>query len=509
MSFLQLPKQFLRDRALGSPVIEANKNLVLAELEGPGCIQHIFMAIRPIPLFNRQIILQIYWDEETNPSIECPLGDFFGLCHGLPYYEINSRYLSVKGQSGLNSYFPMPFAKSARIEVKAGPIKPVSLFFEIDWYRYSREELKESQRFHVKWRREFPTEAYGQEYLILDAIGEGRLMGFVYGVHLYDDRNRWSHGGAENIYIDGESEPVFIRGAGGEDTFGASYGGALHTPDSHLYTGMPYYVHEDVGQTRPAQRVAAYRFYEEDAIPFQHSLQFRFGCMANDICSTAYWYQNEPHHEFFKMPPWNKTLPGTELRRGECDISRASSGEWWLCGPFENKDNQGMKDSLPPEQEFASEATYDGRFKEGSLWLENLEQGKKHYAHWIRRQAVSGFIDFNHVFFPQTRGCSTCWPAVAYALTWLKVERASEVYLNIAWDDELSLWVNDDQVVDRKLHKFFRKSKFPVKFHAGRNRILLKLSNSKGTTWGAWCYAFWADTSDATKLKPSITTSEL
>ncbi len=135
MSFLELPKEFLIDRVIDSPSIGSGKTHVLAELEGPGCIRHIWMATRPRPMLNRQIILRIYWDGEEVPSVEAPLGDFFGLCHGIPFYEINSRYLSVQGQSGLNCYFAMPFAKSARIEVESYAEK-APLYHHIDWHRY-------------------------------------------------------------------------------------------------------------------------------------------------------------------------------------------------------------------------------------------------------------------------------------------------------------------------------------------------------------------------------------
>ena len=115
-----------------------------------------------------------------------------------------------------------------------------------------------------------PTQRYGEDYLMLDADGPGQLLGFVYGVRLLDDTDRWSHGGAENIYIDGHGEhPVFLRGIGGEDTFGSGYGGALHPPETHHYAAMPYYLHEDVGEARPAQRLVGYRFFEKDTLPFR------------------------------------------------------------------------------------------------------------------------------------------------------------------------------------------------------------------------------------------------
>ena len=506
MSFLQLPKDFIPDRVLDSPDLEANKKYVLAELGGPGCIRRIWMAVRPFPVVNRQIVIRIYWDDEPEPSVEAPLGDLFGLCHGIPFYEINSLYLSVKGQSALNCYFPMPFAKSARIEAEAGPLdEPLGLFYHIDWHRYQEGDLKEDLRFHAKWRREYPTQAFREEYTVMNAVGRGRLLGFVYGVRLYDDAARWSHGGAENIYIDGEGEPAFLRGSGGEDTFGTSYGGALHTPETHLDAGTPYYYHEDTGAARPSQRLAAYRFFEKDAIPFKSSIDFRFGCVANDICSTAYWYQTEPHHEFFRIPPWDKFLPATELKRGEYDIVDESGGEWWLCGPFENAREEGMNKALPPESEFKIDAAYDGGFKGESPWL-YPESGfvDQHIARWVRRRELDGFIDFNHVFRPWHRGVSPCWPGLAYALTWLEIDRDGEAVLSLGWDDELRLRVNDGEETNLGNHTSFRRGEIKVRLKEGKNKILLKLSNTKGSTWGAWCYAFRATLTDGTILKPKV-----
>ena len=506
MSFLQLPTEFLPDRVIDNPMVEANKRYLIAELEGPGCIRHIWMTVRPIPLLNRKIVIRIYWDGESEPSVEAPIGDFFGICHGVPFYEINSLYLSVKGQSGYNCYFPMPFAKSARIEAEVGPIdKPVSFFYHIDWQRYPNDTLEEDLRFHAKWRREYPTQAFREEYTVMNAVGRGRLLGFVYGVRLYDDAARWSHGGAENIYVDGEGEPYFLRGSGGEDTFGTSYGGALHTPETHLHAGMPYYYHEDIGKARPAQRVGTYRFFEEDAVPFKSSIHFRFGCVANDICSTAYWYQTEPHREFFKFPSWDKVLPGTPLKRGEGDIEVKSGGEWWLCGPFEDADGEGMSKALAPESEFKPEATYDGGFKEGSPWL-YPDSGYKdqHIARWVKRRQINGFIDFNHVFRPWHPSVSICWPALSYALTWIEVDRDEEVTLWITWDDDLRLRINDGEEMKLGNNSSFRQKQVKVKLTKGKNKLLLKLSNTKGSTWGTWCYAFRSSLPDGSLLKPTV-----
>ena len=213
----------------------------------------------------------------------------------------------------------------------------------------------------------------------------------------------------------------YIRGSGGEDTFGTSFGGALHRPETHLYQGIPYYVHEDVvAGARPAQRLGAYRFFEHDAIPFERSIHFRFGCMANDICSTAYWYQTQPHRPFVRMPEWPELKPATELRRGSIDLLDAdgasgsetvqaseADGEWWLCGPFENEEGQAMARRLPPE-DGASPGTPTRGTTAGSarVAVAYAASGRKdqHQARWVKRRSVYGFVDFSHAFRPWTRG---------------------------------------------------------------------------------------------------------
>jgi hypothetical protein len=526
-SWLDLPDRFTPDRALGNFRADPGQRYVLADLDGPGCIRHLWMTTRALPMVNRSMILRIYWDGEEHPSVEAPLGDFFGMCHGLGYYPLNTPYLSAQDQSGYNAYFPMPFARSARIELEvdpAGPPRP--FYYHVDWHRYRQGSFREDLRFHAAWRRECPTQAYGEEYLVLDAVGRGRLLGFVYGVRLLDDADRWSHGGAENLYVDGEAtgvngvEPAFIRGSGGEDTFGTSYGGALHKPETHLYAGIPFYYHEDVGQARPAQRLAAYRFFEHDAITFERSLHFRFGCVANDICSTAYWYQTNPHRPFLRLPEWEKLHPGTELRRGAADLleaagatgpdavrSSADDGEWWLCGPFENEHGQAMQRVLPPEEGAlpSRDARYDGGFGESSPWR-NPRSGKpeQHVARWVRRRSLYSFVDFAHVFRPWTRGVSVTWPAAACAQTQLWVEEATTALLHLAWDDQLVVRLNDDPPLDLPHQSAFRRQAIPITLRRGRNDLLLKLSNTKGFTWGAWCFTCRAVLPNGQVIVPQI-----
>ncbi len=509
---LQLPKVFKPRRILATIPEVRGDRIELATLRGPGCIRRIWMGSRQ----NRQGILRIYWDGEEEPSVESPIGDFFGLCHGVVMYPISSLYLVTSDQDTYTSYFPMPFASEARIEVEVSP-KGMDLFWHIEWHEYPEGTLEEPLRFHAQWRREYPCEAFGEDYLVLDAAGEGRLLGFTYGVRVRDDAARWSHGGADNIYIDGEQDPAFLRGSGGEDTFGVGSGGVLHEPDTSLYQGMPYYVHEDLGPARAYHSLAAYRFFETDAVPFSEHLHFRFGSVGNDICSTAYWYQTEPHRPFFRMPPWDQiepvsisglTLrtgePELELRRGTYDLPLETTGSWWLCGPFEDASGQAMSVALEAEKVFDPGATWDGGFEADSPWRQpsTIKPGQ-HIARWVRRDAIDGFIDFGHVFRPDNKDVAPTWPAAACALAWLESPADTEAVLQLAWDDDLIVKLNDGTVLPRTHHRYFDTRQVTVTLKRGRNRIALKLNNHRSLSWGAWCFAFAARLPDGTILRPS------
>jgi hypothetical protein len=384
----------------------------------------------------------------------------------------------------------------------------------VDWHRYPGTEFKERRRFCARWRREFPARRYGDDFLMLDADGPGQFIGFVYGIRLLDDTDRWSHGGADNIYLDGEGQqPAFLRGIGGEDVFGASYGGALHPPETHLYAAMPYYVHEDVGQARPAHRLVGYRFFDPDPIPFQESIHARFGSMSNDICATTYWYSEKPVRPFFRLPPWDRLafLPrhfserdaSRELPQGTSDLPLPASGEWWLCGPFGNAGDRSMNQELPAETLLQPDQVMDGMHEDRSPWLNSASrEAGRDKARWLKRPAVHGFIDFNHLFRPIDRGAAPTHPGVAVARCILLSPHETTCQLQLAWDDRLILRVNDRPPVDLGHHAAFRKRTVDVPLRAGPNTLVIKLSNTRGTNHGGWAFALLARTSDGTRLLP-------
>ncbi len=515
---LQLPEYAVPDRVSKNVQPQPNETRVAAELDGPGCIRHILVVPGGHPnsaktppdrhAKNRKMVMRIFFDDEPVPHVEAPVGDFFGVMHGQDWYPIDNHFLSIKAWNGYNCYFPMPFARSARIELESSG-EENSAIIEVDWERYPEQELTERSRFCARWRREMPTQRYGRDFLMLDASVPGWLLGFVYGVRLLDDADRWSHGGADNIYIDGEGRhPAYLRGIGGEDTFGEGYGGALHPPETHHYAAMPYYHHEDVGQARVAHRVVGYRFFEPDAINFRESIHMRFGCMANDICSTVYWYQEEPVRPFFRMPDWPQLLPGVELRHGECDVPLPESGAWWLCGPFGNPDGAAMGQTLEAETEFDQGQTFDGGHEPDSAWLtEGSKELGRDVARWRWERAEHGFVDLNHLFRPFAWGVGKTHPGVGIARCQLEVLEDTAATLRLSWDDHLVVRVNGERF-DLGNHHAFRTQPMEVQLQQGINTVVLKLSNTLGSNHGGWAFAFSATAENGDRLLPIAGTRE-
>ena len=505
---LNLPEKHVLRRATYQEVVKSG---VILNLDGPGCIKRLWtVPTRESRRWEtRRVFLKIYFDDEEKPSVCAPIGDFFGVMHGKPQYPINTPYICVQEQASFTSYFEMPFAKCARIEVDSDVETLVA--FIADWEKYEEGSLQETRRFHAQWRRENPTESYGREYMILDAKGKGQLMGFFYGVRLNDNEDRWSHGGSENIYVDGEGEtPSYIRGIGGEDTFGVGFGGVLHNPDTRLYQGMPCYFHEDVNEARTAHRVVGYRFFEHDKIEYNHSIQVRFGCMKNDICSTVYWYTDSKDEHFCDLPDHEHILPKTELPYGSIDHLKCGTGMWKLYGPYFNRDNRAMNVILPPETSddcVLGEAA-DGMHDEDSRWVSDYSKSANlHHPKMVEYESFHNFVDFRHVFRPHKSRQVSPSPTeegVAIAVTTLELERDMNVSLQITWDDALVLGVNDERFELGDHKSFFDTETVNVKLKAGANRIMIKQSNIKGQNFGSWTFNFQAKDENGNIIVPKI-----
>ncbi|MCD6506089.1 DUF2961 domain-containing protein [Candidatus Poribacteria bacterium] len=274
----------------------------LAEIDGPGVIQHIWITVDPKAY--RDTILRFYWDDEETPSVEVPLGDFFCNGHGMRY-NVNSLPICVNPSGGFNSYWPMPFKKSAKVTVENQRWEPIGGFFY--QITYSLTQIPENTGyFHAQWRRSM-TRRDRPEHVILDGVrGQGHYVGtFLAWTQLSDG---WWGEGEIKFYIDGDTEHPTICGTGTEDYFGGAwgFGDTFSTP----FLGYPLWQRDP---TRVPKH-GLYRWHIMDPIRFQSDLKVtiqalgwwpngKFQPLTDDIASVGYWYQREPHAPFPEMPP--------------------------------------------------------------------------------------------------------------------------------------------------------------------------------------------------------------
>ncbi|MCD6339573.1 MAG: DUF2961 domain-containing protein [Verrucomicrobia bacterium] len=292
--------------------IKGRSTFTLADIQGPGCIQSIWMT----PTGNwRWSILRFYWDGEKKPSVECPVGDFFA-CGWGKYCQISSLAVCVNPGSAFNCYWPMPFRKSARITLENLDDKPMTLYYQIN---YALAEVpKDAAYFHAQFRRMDPV-PYKQVYTILDGV-KGR--GHYVGTYLAWESHAagWWGEGEIKFYIDGDKKFPTICGTGTEDYFCGSYGFVTRGSDGKErytefttpYSGMPQVIRPD-GLYQSQQRFGLYRWHIPDPIRFRKDLRVtiqalgwrsggRYLPLQDDIASVAYWYQTEPHAKFPPLP---------------------------------------------------------------------------------------------------------------------------------------------------------------------------------------------------------------
>ena len=226
----------------GAPCItpfRAGEIVTLADIDGPGCIRHVWLTTPPgNPGHDRNLIVRCYWDGQAQPSVECPLGDFFGMAHGRRR-PFASALTSMPEGRGLSCYYAMPFRQHARITLEndAGEDVPL-LFYQVDYTQGDHLD-EQTGYFHAQFRRENPT-TLRQDYVVLDGVeGRGRFLGCVIGVRTLDAH--WWGEGEFKFYLDGDTDYPTICGTGAEDYACSAWGlGVHHTP----YHGCPLYVHQ-------------------------------------------------------------------------------------------------------------------------------------------------------------------------------------------------------------------------------------------------------------------------
>ncbi|MGY2133724.1 glycoside hydrolase family 172 protein [Hymenobacter sp. HD11105] len=292
-----------------SVIIKAGQTITVAEINGSGAIQHIWMT--PTGLW-RFAILRMYWDDEKEPSVEVPVGDFFGQGWGQAAM-LNSIPVVVNPGSAFNSYWLMPFRKKCRITMENIDEKEMVLYYQID---YTLTDVpNDAAYFHAQFRRQNPTQ-YKVPYTILDGIkGRGHYVGtyMAWGVN----SNDWWGEGEIKFYMDGDKDFATIVGTGTEDYFLGSYNFENKKTKQYQeyttpYVGLHQVIRPD-GLYQANQRFGMYRWHIPDPIRFQQDLRItiqalgwryngRYLPLQDDVASTAFWYQTEPHAPFPKLP---------------------------------------------------------------------------------------------------------------------------------------------------------------------------------------------------------------
>ncbi len=298
--------------------IAPGETLTLAELDGPGEIRHIWFTIGALDRrFTRSLVLRVFWDDSSVPSVESPIGDFFAAGNGM---RVNVSSLPIEVTSygrAFNSYWRMPFRKKARLTLTNESDKRVSsCYFYIDWLKYDSLPA-DALYFHARYRQEFPVKPFSP-YTIAEIEGRGHYVGTVLSIQ--SSMGSWLGESDDRFYIDGEEMPSMV-GTGMEDYFTDAWNHRLYT---NLRAGLSIY--EPKG---PDQRVTAYRWHIADPVTFTMSLKVEmerrsYAAVTNpetgeevtwdfkyrpDIFSSvAFWYASEPADRFWEFAPVSERL---------------------------------------------------------------------------------------------------------------------------------------------------------------------------------------------------------
>ena len=293
--------------------IEPGKTLALADMEGPGVVQHVWMTIVGSP---RYAVLRIYWDGELTPSVEAPAADFF--CQGWgEYAPVRSAAVCVNPANAFNCYWPMPFRRRCRITLENVDEKAMAVYYAID---YSLTAVPDDQAyFHAQFRRTRHDET--SDFAIVDGIaGRGHYVGtyLAWGVN----NNGWWGEGEVKFYVDDDEAFPTLCSTGLEDYFCGANDfdrSGRYQEFCSPYAGLCQVIRPD-GLYKAQTRFGLYRWHIPDPVRFQKRLKVtvqdlgwrrggRYLPQHSDISATAFWYQTEPHAPFPEFPSADELEP--------------------------------------------------------------------------------------------------------------------------------------------------------------------------------------------------------
>lgn len=489
--WFDFPSEFRPGRAISDPELDPGQSRVVADLQGPGVILHLWASAFPVDL--RNVILEIFWDNDETPSVECPLADFFGIGHGLTSSPFSSALLYNAPDRGYNSYFPMPFGARALIRLRNdGDTRSPEMRMDVDYRTFT--EPVTPMRFHTQWRRVNPALRRAEPLSLIEATGDGFVAGIVYHVRKRDPDDRWTHGGGDLVFLDGDGEPNLIYSAGGENFPGNAWG--LY-PSSGPVSGA-HYVHPVPGimeewpcwQQHEDGRYSFYRWFVHDAIPFKRSVRFAFNTMANEISATGYWYQTLPHRPLIPPPP-----PEARTFKSKCPgedspppLSTGDEIPVTVLGPF--RDDAPGEWTVPAKIDLAETPPTNL----GRPYGEHLETPETVY--WQRTGTHTRFLDLQAVYRPKTtmelrgfsNGKSLPVHASVFALMRVRVDKARKAFLKVGFLDRLDVILNGRKVasLDRSFPAVWDTETVEVALDAGVNDVVLRTTKDRSIQYSVW-----------------------
>lgn len=314
-------------------VVRPGQTVTLLAADKPGCVKHIWMTVGNDDTFPRKLVLRAWWDGQGHPSVECPVGDFFGVGHGvLKNFVSLPLQMSPEDGRGMNCWWPMPF-DTAEVTLENQGDKAVNVYFYIDFEEYGSPIGPDVARFHTQWRRENPTSGWLKEklgpenyldvwrqnpnlsdkgnYLVLEAKGNGVYVGCHLDIDCFQRQgNDWYGEGDDMIVIDGEPWPPRLHGTGTEDYVCTAFGPT--TEYSAPYHGI--ILNSGNKEWHWKGKNSVYRYHIEDPIRFEKSIRVSIehghaNKLSNDYSSTAYWYQLLPGSPLEPLLPVELRLP--------------------------------------------------------------------------------------------------------------------------------------------------------------------------------------------------------
>jgi hypothetical protein len=306
--------------------VDPGKSATLLDVTGAGVITHIWFTINSKdPHHLKNLVLRAWWDGESSPSIEAPIGDFYGLTLG-EYFTYESALTTVAPVKALNCYFEMPFASAAKITLtNEGKERTDSLYYAVDYVTLASLP-GDVGRFHAQYRQSAPAKGWSNDwmnnwdkgvgdkknlkgdgnYVFMEATGRGHFVGVTHGV--VQNQDEWFGEGDDMIFIDGDPNPT-INGTGTEDYYNGAWDFGLQ-PFAYPHNGAPYMVDPE----RIGGRYCLYRWHIESPITFDKSIRVTMehghaNHRSDNFYTVAYWYQTEPHQQFPALPSAEERVP--------------------------------------------------------------------------------------------------------------------------------------------------------------------------------------------------------